>query len=129
MAKQDWFTESTRVDPVPLYGIGVNGSVGLTDGSPIFTWLTHPFKWSEMDDGDAVMMKIDLKTDGDGLMDDDRVGWMVSNTDDSSNHILGVQIDPEGADLRLEGYWDGDIVGDDDGRPVIDEIVGGSLVG
>ena len=120
----DWFYEAVNSGPMPTAGIGVNGSIGLSDGERIFTWVAHPFTWSGMAVDDAVVMKMDFKTDGSGLLDDDRVGWMVSNTDDSSDHIFGVQIDPEGATLRLEGYWDGDTVGDDGGRPVIDEIAG-----
>lgn len=117
----DWFTESSRTNPTTEDNVGVGGTWGLSNGSPIFTWEAHPFDWNtDLAVSDKVIFQMDFQTDGSGHFDDDRIGWMISNTDDSSSHIFGIQLDPGGSGYCIEGYWDG--VSADDRRPHIVDL-------
>lgn len=102
----DWFYEAANSGPTTEDDVGFNSSWGLTDGDRIFTWVAHPFDWN---DGNltSVIFKMDFETDGSGHFDDDRIGWMISDTDDSSSNIFSVQMDPGGSGYCIEGYWDG----------------------
>ncbi len=115
----DWFYEEGNSGPSVEAGIGVAGSQGLTSGDRIFTWVAHPFDWNDPDFA-GIDVQMDFETSSTGGFDDDRLGWMISNTDDSSSNIFGVQLDPGGADLNIEGYWDG--VTSDDRRPHIVDL-------
>jgi len=121
----EWFSmDNTPGDQVKISDTnGVADSRGLTSGDQIFIWTAHPLKWTAVN-LQAVVFELDLKTDGSGVLDDDRVGWMISDSNTSSDFIFGVQIDPEVSNTRLEGYWDHIIGVDKDKRPVIDEIAG-----
>ena len=117
----DWFTEASRTNPTTEDNVGLNGTWGLSAGSPIFTWVAHPFDWNtDLAILDKVIVQMDFQTDGSGHFDDDRIGWMISDTDDSSSHIFGIQLDPGGSGYCIEGYWDG--VSAADKRPHIVDI-------
>jgi uncharacterized repeat protein (TIGR02543 family) len=112
----DWFYEDGHSGPIVTAGIGVDGSIGLSNGDRAFTWVAHEFNWNDPDLL-AVWFQMDYQTDADGTFDDDRLGWSISNTDDSSDWIFGIQMDPDGgAGGNIETYWDGDTFGDDGGR-------------
>ena len=93
-------------------------NAGLAAAGPIFTWVAHPFNWNAPDFM-GLKVQMDFQTDGNGNFDDDRVGWMTSDTSTSSNFIFGVQLDPGGSGQNIEAYWDGDTVGDDGGRTAV----------
>ena len=103
----DWFYEDVNSGPEPTAGVGVGGSVGLSDGDRIFTRVAHPFNWNASDI-QGIKLQMDFKTDGSGHFDDDRIGWMISNTDDDSTNIFGVQMDPVDttSTYNIEGYWE-----------------------
>lgn len=117
----DWFFKDANDDPATDDGAGVNDGWGVGPGDRAFTWVAHPFDWN-----DPKLVSVafggDWKTDAAGKLDDDRAGWSISNEDDSSDNIFGVQMDPGGqgeSALNIECYWDGQNVGDDAGRASI----------
>jgi hypothetical protein len=115
----DWFYGSGNDGPNTVSTVGFNGGWGLTDGDRIFTWVAHPFDWNGAS-FQGIDLQMDFQTDGSGHFDDDRLGWMISNTSDSSSNIFGVQMDPGGSGAsgyNIEGYWDG--VSTADVRPSI----------
>jgi hypothetical protein len=115
----DWFYGSGNDGPNTVSTVGFNGGWGLTDGDRIFTWVAHPFDWNGAI-FQGIDLQMDFQTDGSGHFDDDRLGWMISNTSDSSSNIFGVQMDPGGSGAsgyNIEGYWDG--VSTADVRPSI----------
>jgi hypothetical protein len=113
----DWYDNGNG--PVVNSGLGVGGSVGLAPGNNIFTWTAHPFDWNASD-FTGVMVQMDFQTDGSGHLDDDRIGWMITNSSSSSSNIFGLQCDPGGSGYCIEGYWDG--VSSDDRRPHIVDL-------
>ena len=96
----DWFDDGAG--PVVTNGIGVGGSVGLAPANNIFTWTAKPFDWNDPD-FQAVKLRMDFETDGSGRFDDDRLGWMITDSDVSSANIFGVQLDH--ADGGIVTYW------------------------
>ena len=73
--------------PVVTAGNGVASSIGLAPDDAIFTWTAHPFNWNAAD-FQSITLQADFRTDGSGYFDDDRLGWMTSNSSiDSANHI------------------------------------------
>lgn len=117
----DWFYEAAHSGPTVQATNGVNGSRGLTEGQYIFTWEAHPFTWSDSS-VTGVVAQMDLQTDGSGHFDDDRLGWMISVTDDSSDHVFGIQLDPGGSGYNIEGYWDHNDSDTRDRRPSIVDL-------
>ncbi len=125
----DWFDDGGG--PVVTAGAGVAGSVGLAPSPNIFVWTANPFDWTSKSLA-GVVVQLDLQTDATGLLDDDRAGWMISDSSVNSDLIFGVQVDPSGGgddgdppgSTRLEGYWDGVINVDENKRPFIDSVVG-----
>ena len=113
----DWYDGGSG--PVVTSGNGVDGSVGLAKAGTIFTWSAHPFNWSSAAFRSATF-QMDYQTDGSGHFDDDRMGWMTSNSSTSSSDIFGVQMDPGGGAYCIEGYWDG--VSAADKRPHIVDL-------
>ena len=113
----DWFYEDGNSGPIPTAGIGVNSSIGLSNGDRAFSWVPHEFNWNDPTLV-GVYFQMDYQTDATGTFDDDRLGWTISDTDDNSDWIFGVQMDPGGggAGGNIETYWDGDTFGDDGGR-------------
>ncbi len=88
--------------PVVTAGNGVAGSVGLAAANNIYTWTAHPFNWNDAT-FQSVTLQQDFRTDGSGTFDDDRLGWMISNSSVSSADIFGVQLDhPDGG---IVTYW------------------------
>ena len=111
----NWFDGGNG--PVVLGGIGVNGSVGLSDGTNIFTWTSEGFSWTD-GDFEWVVFQMDFESNSEGIgntFNGDRVGWMISNNNSSSDNIFGVQFDDP--DNKIQAYWDG--VGGPDRRPLI----------
>jgi len=100
--------------PTVNSGIGVVGSVGLSQASAIFNWTDHPFNWNEVT---KVIIGMDFQTDKNGHFDDDRCGWTINSGSVDSSNFFGVQMDPGGSGYNIEGYWDG--VGSADRRPSI----------
>ncbi len=103
-AHANWYDGGSG--PVVTSGAGVSSSVGLAPASAIFTWTAHPFDWNDAD-FTGVMVQMDFQTDGSGHLDDDRIGWMITNNSTSSSNIFGLQCDPGGSGYCIEGYWDG----------------------
>ena len=88
--------------PVVTAGNGVTGSVGLAAATNIYTWTAHPFNWNDATFV-SVTLQQDFMTDASGNFDDDRLGWMISNSSVSSADIFGVQLDhPDGG---IVTYW------------------------
>ena len=115
----DWFDGGSG--PVVTSGIGVASSIGLSSANPIFTWTAQPFDWMAPDFV-GVNLQADFQTDGSGHFDDDRVGWMITDSSNGSDNIFGIQLDPGGSGpsgYNIEAYWDGDSFGDDGGRTSI----------
>ncbi len=112
----DWYDGGSG--PVVNASGGVASSQGLGPATSIFTWVAHPFDWNAAD-FQSVQLQADFQTDASGHFDDDRIGWMTSDSSTSSNNILGVQMDPGGGGYNIEAYWDGNTVGDDGGRSSI----------
>ncbi len=125
----EWFDDGGG--PVVTAGAGVAGSVGLAPSPNIFIWTANEFDWSSKTLS-SVVVQLDLQTDGSGVLDDDRVGWMISDSSVNSDLIFGVQVDPSGGgddgdpagSMRLEGYWDAVINVDENKRPFIDSAPG-----
>jgi len=100
----DWYDGGSG--PVVNSGLGVASSVGLAPASAIFTWTAHPFDWNAADFV-AFKVQMDFQTDASGHLDDDRIGWMITDNSTSSSNIFGLQCDPGGSGYCIEGYWDG----------------------
>lgn len=123
----DWFYEELNEGPASSEHAGVEKSWGVTPGDRAFTWIGQRFHWTDSELS-WIAVGGDWQTDSAGQLDDDRVGWTISNDDDDSSNIFGVQIDPVGSltadqleetlqpELNIEAYWDGDSFGDDGGR-------------
>jgi hypothetical protein len=131
---EDWATLGQPIGDDPAWydggggpavsnGAGVAGSTGLEPSGAIFTWTSQGFDWNDPEFG-GFRVRMDFQTDASGVLDDDRVGWMTNNASTNSDLICGVQVDPDGSNTRLEGYWDHIINSDEDERPVIDELAG-----
>ena len=116
-AHADWFDDGGG--PVVTSGIGVSGSIGLAAAGNIFTWTGEPFWWNA-NGLVSVTFQMDFQTDGEGHLDDDRIGWMIVDDDVGSSNIFGLQCDPGGSGYNIEGYWDG--VTSDDRRPSIVDL-------
>lgn len=116
----DWFNGAGG--PVVTAGAGVNGSIGLAPGGSVFAWTGQPFDWNDPTFF-AVRAAMDFQTDGSGEYDDDRVGFTISGSDESSSNVFGAQLDPGGGGptgQNIEGYWDG--VSTPDVRPSIVDL-------
>ena len=97
----DWYDGGAG--PAVNSGIGVAGSVGLAPAANIFTWETHPFNWNDPEFR-GVIFQMDFQTDGNGNFDDDRIGWMTTNTSFDSVNFFGVQLDST-EDGGIVSYW------------------------
>jgi hypothetical protein len=94
----DWYDGGNG--PTVNSGVGVVGSVGLTEASSIFNWTAHPFSWSEVT---KVIIGLDFQTDGSGHFDDDRCGWTINSGSVNSADFFGAQLDhPDGG---IVTYW------------------------
>jgi len=113
----DWYDGGNG--PVVTDTNGVAGSVGLAAADSIYTWTAHPFDWNDPD-FQGVTLQQDFQTDGSGHLDDDRIGWMTTDSSTSSSNIFGLQLDPGGSGYNIEGYWDG--ISDADRRPHIVDL-------
>ncbi len=114
----NWFDDNSG--PVVNASGGVGGSQGLDPSGTIFTWTSQPINWTDPET-QGVVVQLDLETDGSGNLDDDRVGWMITDVSSGSDNIFGIQADPGGSGPgpNIEAYWDGDSFGDDGGRTSI----------
>jgi hypothetical protein len=115
----DWFYEQEHSGPRPTSGAGVAGSIGLSNGESIFTWVARPFYWNAPEFLGA-SLQMDFQADASGHLEDDRIGWMISDTDDDSSNFFGVRLGPGGAGYNIAGIWDG--VGLDGRTPPIKDL-------
>jgi hypothetical protein len=120
-AHADWFDGGNG--PVATAGSGVAGSVGLDPANNIFTWTAHPFNWNDPLFW-KIVLQMDFQANASGGFDDDRIGWMITNSSAGSDNFFGVQLDPGGSGQNIEAYWDGDTFGDDGGRTSIVSLTG-----
>jgi hypothetical protein len=90
--------------PMVTSGVGVASSVGLSWAANIFTWTAHPFDWNAADFL-GVNVQMDFQTDANGHYDDDRIGYMITDTSADSTNYFGVQMDPGGSGYNIETYW------------------------
>ncbi|MFA5101960.1 MAG: M20/M25/M40 family metallo-hydrolase, partial [Candidatus Thermoplasmatota archaeon] len=116
---QDWYDNGTG--PVVTSEIGLIGSNGLAPANSTFIWIAHPFTWMDPD-FESIILQIDFETDQFGFFDNNRIGWMITNTNTNTDNFFGVQLTNNGSRNRIEGYWDHDIGINTDKRPVIDNI-------
>ena len=120
----DWFFGEQKGDPNADDEAGTKGGWGVAPGDRPFAWVANPFNWNDPELV-SVTVGADWQTDAEGRLDDDRAGWSISNEDDSSSNIFGVQIDPGGSGesgINIEAYWDGENFGDDSGRTSIVDL-------
>jgi uncharacterized repeat protein (TIGR02543 family) len=99
-AHEDWFDDGGG--PVVTAGNGLAGSIGLAPASNIFIWTGQKFWWTA-GGLQSVTFQMDFQTDGSGLFDDDRAGWMITEDDVSSSNIFGAQLDI--SDGGIVTYW------------------------
>jgi hypothetical protein len=93
--------------PTVNSGIGVGSSKGLTNAVDIFTWEAIPFNWNASSFQGAVLQMDFQSSATTPFLDDDRVGWMITNTTAASVNFFGVQLDPDsGTGQNIEVYWD-----------------------
>ena len=73
-------------------GNGLVSSVGL---APAAQYLHLDGTAFRLDDPAflGVNFKMDFQTDGSGQFDDDRMGWMITDSSTDSANIFGVQLD------------------------------------
>ncbi len=105
----DWSYEDDNSGPIPTACIGVAGSISLSNGYRIFTWVANPFDWNASDFL-GVNLEVDLQTDDNDQFDNDRIGLMISDIDDASFHSFSansVHMDLRGNSSNIGGYWDG----------------------
>jgi hypothetical protein len=102
-AHADWFDSGTG--PVVTSGNGLGGSVGLAPGSSIFTWTAtaNRFDWNAPELA-GITLQMDFQTDANGDFDDDRMGWMTTDSSADSVNIFGVQLDTTD-DGGIVTYW------------------------
>ena len=100
-AHADWF--DAGAGPVVTSGNGLAGSVGLASANDIFTWTARPFNWNSSEVA-GVNLQMDFQTDGSGDFDDDRMGWIITNTSVDSTNFFGVQLDTV-EDGGIVTYW------------------------
>ncbi len=117
---EDWYDDDANSFGCDVTaGAGVAGSVGLTYGGRIFTWIAHPFNWN--DPGlESIVLQMDFMTNDNGGFDDDRIGWMIADNSVADEDMFAVQLEPYGHGYNIEGYWDGPTSGDR--RPSIVEL-------
>jgi len=116
----DWFDGSDDNSSQITAGIGCGGSNGLAPGMSIFTWTAHPFDWN-YPSFLGIIFQMDFETDDSGNFADDRIGWMVTDSDTDSSSFFGFQLDPDyGSGLNIEGHWEDET--SDDRRPSIADL-------
>jgi uncharacterized repeat protein (TIGR02543 family) len=113
----DWFDDGGG--PVVTAGNGVAGSIGLAPAGNISIWTAQRFWWTA-GGLQNVTFQMDFQADGSGHLDDDRIGWMITDDDVGSSNIFGIQCDPGDSGYCIEGYWDG--VTANDKRPHIVDL-------
>ena len=89
-AHADWYDDGGG--PVVTEGSGVAGSVGLAPAIDIFTWTAHPFSWNTTEFR-GVIFQMDFQSDSNAKFDDDRIGWMTTDSNVDSSNFFGVQLD------------------------------------
>ena len=96
----DWYDGGAG--PVVTSGIGLTSSIGLSPASNVFTWTAYPFNWNA-EDFSSITFSMDYQTNSSGQFDDDRMGWIISDTSTSSADQFGVQLDS--SDGGIVTYW------------------------
>lgn len=100
----DWFDGGTG--PTVIEGTGAGASVGLVPSGGIFHWTAHAFDWNDPAFV-AVVLQLDIQANTVGWFDNDRVGWTIDPTSTSQSDVFGIQLDPGGTGLNIEGFWEG----------------------
>jgi hypothetical protein len=116
----DWYSNNST--PYVEDDFGIGGTWGLSNSGNIFTWMAHPFQWTDPT-LTGVLVGMDFQTSSTGALDDDRVGWMTEGNSTNSDLIFGVQVDPGSSGSNIQGYWDHVINVDEDKRPSIADVV------
>ncbi|MDY6839027.1 MAG: DNRLRE domain-containing protein, partial [Thermodesulfobacteriota bacterium] len=101
----DWFDNGGG--PVVTDVNGCGGSPGLAPAGNIFIWTAddHEFDWNDPDFA-GIRLGMDFQTDGNGsndYFDDDRLGWMITESEVGSTNIFGVQLDDVNGGIVT--YW------------------------
>ena len=99
-----WFdgTDNNGCDVTAGIGIGPSPLVGIAPGQWIFTWTANEFNWNDAEFTDATF-EMDFQSNGSGQFDDDRLGWMITNTSNDSTNFFGAQLDT--TDGGIVTYW------------------------
>ncbi len=94
--------------PTVNTALGTGSSKGLTNAVDIFTWEAIPFNWNATSFQGAVFQMDFQSSAAAPFLDDDRLGWMITNTTAASVNHFGVQVDPIAANTtqNIEAYWD-----------------------
>ena len=100
-AHADWYDGGAG--PVVTSGNGLGASVGLAPAANIFTWTNRPFNWNSPDLA-GITLQMDFQTNASGQFDDDRMGWMTTDTSVDSINTFGVQLDTT-EDGGIVTYW------------------------
>lgn len=98
----DWFDGADNNGPNVTAGIGLGPSVGISPGQWIFTWTAHEFNWNDPK-FTGITFKMDFQSNASGQFDDDRIGWMITNTSNDSSNFFGAQLD--NSDGGIVTYW------------------------
>jgi hypothetical protein len=114
-AHAEWYDDGGG--PVVTGGSGVSGSVGLAPGIDIFTWTAHPFIWNTTEFR-GVIVQMDFQSDNSAGFNDDRIGWMTTESNVDSSNFFGVQLDNSQGG-RIVTCWQ-----DSSGTPIQTPIVG-----
>ena len=115
----DWYDGGSG--PLVTQYSGIAGSNGLTPANHTFIWAAHAFNWNDAD-FQKINLQMDFATDQYGLFDNDRIGWITTNTNTNTDNFFGIQIQPRGSVINIEGYWDHAIGVDKDKRPHIVDL-------
>jgi len=100
-AHPDWYDQGSG--PIVTAGIGVNGSVGLSDGPDIFTLTSNCLGGWQSEDFQGIQMQMDFQASPAGVFDDDRLCLMTQPGSVDSADCIGVQLDT--SDGGIVTYW------------------------
>lgn len=91
-----------------MAGGGAGGTQGLSPCGPSkqMNWTGNAFDWgTDVPVGQKVIVRMDFQANGSGNFDDDRVGWVMSSSPDSSSYHFGVQLDNSDNGGGLSTYF------------------------
>jgi len=87
---------------------GVAGTSGVNtgSGSQQLNWTGHPFQWTTLAVGDKVVVRMDFQANGSATFNDDRTGWVMSESPSSSSSHFGTQLDDsDDGGNKIVTYW------------------------